>query len=389
MVPNISASRESNSDTFLSDGPHSSDTIPSVVEPSYASDYTALPPQHSTQSELRPAAEVFGFLLERRRSRRSTSINRDLPLPATSPRDFSSSTDHVHDAPATPSNTKHSLSHLNDSRLAEVPALADTPSTVGSILVDPPHTATILNHTRIPILHGRLHEDSNTGQPTAMAITTRASASRIPRGRRSLQIPSEWRTSTTENHTYTISPTEPVQTSSTLTPYSALCSATDSADRPSVLSLHLSPKDNATIAPVAMRSAHRRSASYGSSRPIPGEWDAGLDAVKAARVKGFKPESANKENIVGITENARMRPLSSFTPVNASHSYTDSSGHPKSYLPMTPSRERALLSSYPSPASSTELSPLGQKMMADLRKQRQVRGERRRSRLAEAANAHV
>ena len=56
---------------------------------------------------------------------------------------------------------------------------------------------------------------------------------------------------------------------------------------------------------------------------------------------------------------------------------------------MTPSRERALLSSYPSPASSTELSPLGQKMMADLRKQRQVRGERRRSRLAEAANAYV
>jgi hypothetical protein len=273
-------------------------------------------------------------------------------------------------------------------RPAEQPASADTPSTVGSILVDPPHTAAILNHTRIPVLHGRLHESSNTGQPTAMAITTRTS--RIPRGRRSLQIPSEWRISTSETHSYSISPTEPVKTTSTLTPaYGALCSATNATDRPSVLAPHFCPKDDAAVAPALMRSAHRRSASYGSSRPIPGNWDAGLDAVKAARVKGFKPESVNKENIAGTTENAGLRPLSSFTPVNASHSCTDSSGHPKSYLPMTPSRERALLSSYPSPASSSELSPLGQKMMADLRKQRQVRGERRRSRFAEAANTHV
>jgi hypothetical protein len=382
MIPSNSESRESNSDTTLSDGTHIVDSdphssIPSVaVQPSYTSDDNpALPPKHTTESELRPAAEVFGFLLEKRRSRRSISINRDLPLSATSPWDFNPSTNHAHDAPATPLNAKHSQSHPNDLRPAEVPASADTPSTVGSILVDPPHTAAILNHTRIPILHGRLHEGSNTGQPTAMAITP--SASRIPRGRRSLQIPSDWWT-------------EPVKTASTLTPaYGALRSATNAADRPSVLAPHLCPKDDATVAPALMRSAHRRSVSHGSNRPIPDSWDVGLDAVKAARVKGFKPESVDKENIVGTTENAGMRPLSSFTPVNASHSCTDSSGHPKSYLPMTPSRERALLSSYPSPASSTELSPLGQKMMADLRKQRQVRGERRRSRLVEAANTHV
>jgi hypothetical protein len=395
MVPSNSASRESNSDTTLSDGPLTVDSdphpsIPSVaVQPSYTSDDNpALPPKHTTESELRPAAEVFGFLLEKRRSRRLISINRDLPLSATAPWDFNSSINHVHDAPATPLNAKHSQSHLNDLRPAEVPASADTPSTVGSILVDPPHMAAILNHTRIPILHGRLHEGSNTGQPTVMAITPRVS--RIPRGRRSLQIPSDWRTSTSETHSYSISPTEPVKTTSTLTPaYGALCSATNAADRPSVPAPHPHPKDDATVAPALVRSAHRRSASYGSSRPIPGNWDAGLDAVKAARVKGSKPESVNKENIVGTTENAGMRPLSSFTPVNASHSCIDSSGHPKSHLPMTPSRERALLSSYPSPASSTELSPLGQKMMADLRKQRQVRGERRRSRFAEASNTHV
>jgi hypothetical protein len=359
-----------------------------AVEPSYTSDSNpALPQKHTTESELRPAAEVFGFLLEKRRSRRSISINRDLPLSANSPWDFNSSTNHFHDAPATPLNTKHSPSHLNDLRPAEVFYSADTPSTVGSILVDPPHTAAILNHTRIPVLHGRLHEGSNSGQPTAMAITTRVS--RIPRGRRSLQIPSDWRTSTSETHSYSISPTEPVKTTSTLTPANgALRSATNAADRPSVLT-PLCPKDDATVAPALMRSAHRRSASYGSSRPTPGNWDAGLDAVKAARVKGFKPESVNKENIAGTTENAGMRPLSSFTPVNASHSCTDSSEHPKSNLPMTPARERALLSSYPSPALSSELSPLGQSMMADLRKQRQVRGERRRSRFVEAANTHV
>ncbi len=259
------------------------------------------------------------------------------------------STSHVHDAPA-------------------------TPSTVGSILVDPPHTATILNHTRVPVLHGRLHEGSNSGQPTAMATTTRVS--RIPRGRRSLQIPSEWRTSTSETYSSSVSPTEP-ETTSTLTPAygsGALRSGTNAADR---LSPHLSPKDNATFSPAPMGSAHRRSASYGSSRPISGN-----GAVRAARVKGFKSESVNKENIISTMENPDMRPLSSFVLVNASE-------HPKSSLPMTPSRERVLLSSYPSPASSTELSPLGQKMMADLRKQRQVRGERRRSRFAESTNTHL
>ena len=59
----------------------------------------------------------------------------------------------------------------------------------------------------------------------------------------------------------------------------------------------------------------------------------------------------------------------------------DSSRNPKSRLPMTPSRERALLLA-PSPASSSELSPLGQKMMADLRKQHQQRNERRTNRFA-------
>jgi hypothetical protein len=61
------------------------------------------------------------------------------------------------------------------------------------------------------------------------------------------------------------------------------------------------------------------------------------------------------------------------------HIRVDSLGHPKSRPPATPSREQTLLSPIPSPASSSDLSPFGQKMMADMRKQRQARSERRKT----------
>ena len=57
---------------------------------------------------------------------------------------------------------------------------------------------------------------------------------------------------------------------------------------------------------------------------------------------------------------------------------------PKSRLPVTPSHERVLLSSVLTPDSSTELSPLGRKMMADLRKRRRARGERQNDQVAGA-----
>ncbi|KAH9990573.1 hypothetical protein BJV77DRAFT_604113 [Russula vinacea] len=271
-------------------------------------------------------------------------MNSELPLSAFSP------------CPATPSNAKHLTSDL---RPAEVSAWADTPSTIGSILVDPPHMATILNHTRIPVLHERPHKGSNAEQPIAMAITTRAR-----RGHRNLQLPSGRRASTSDTYLSPVSPTEPVKPA--LAPAyhnGSLLSSTNTANRPSIVAPHLIPKEDGTLAPVSKRNAHRRSASYGSSRPpIPGIWDAGLDSIRKARIRGLK---SDKENIISTLENAGMR----------------SSGHPKPCLPMTPSRERALLSSDPSPASSSELSPLGQKMMADLR--------RRKSRFAEAAVTHV
>ena len=285
--------------------PHSS--ISSVaVEHSYTSDENrALPPKHTTESELRPAAEVFGFLLEKRRS---ISMAKGLSSSTPSPWGLNSSTGHVHDAPTTPSKTKRSSSHFGDLRPAEMSASGDTPSTLGSILVDPPHTATILNHTRIPVLQGRLHEGSNTGQPTDMAIATRAS--RIPRERRNLQIPSGRRASTSETY---LSPTEPVKpTPATAYRSGAISSANKAINHPPTIASHLFPEEAALPPPVPMRSAHRRSASYGSNRPIPREWDAGLDAIRMARVKGLKSGNVNKENIVNTLDNGGMRPLSSF-----------------------------------------------------------------------------
>lgn len=296
----------------LSDSPHTVDPHSSIssvaVEHSYTSDEKlALPPKHTTESELRPAAEVFGFLLEKRRS---ISMTKGLSSSTPSPWGLNSSTGHVHGAPTTPSNTKRSSSHFSDLRPAEMSAPGDTPSTLGSILVDPPHTATILNHTRIPVLQGRLHEGSNTGQPTDMAIATRAS--RIPRERRNLQIPSGRRASTSETYSSPVPPTEPVKpTPATAYRSGAVSSATNAINHPSAVASHLSP-EVATFAPVAMRSAHRRSASYGSNRPIPREWDAGLDAIRMARVRGLKSSNVDKENIASTLENVGMRSLPSF-----------------------------------------------------------------------------
>ena len=294
----------------LSDSPHTVDfnplsSISSVaVEHSYTDEKLALSPKHTNESELRPAAEVFGFLLEKRRS---ISMTKGLSSSTPSPWGLNSSTSHVNGAPTTPSNTKRSSSHFSDLRPAET---LDTPSTLGSILVDPPHTATILNHTRIPVLQGRLHEGSNTGQPTDMAIATRAS--RIPRERRNLPILSGRRASTSETYSSLVPLKEPVKpTLATAYRSGAVSSATKATNHPSAVASHL-PPEVATLAPVPMRSAHRRSASYGSNRPIPREWDAGLDAIRMARVKGLKSSNVDKENIANTLDNAGMRLSPSF-----------------------------------------------------------------------------
>jgi hypothetical protein len=292
------ALRDSNPDTASSsDRPHSADlstcpTISSVaVEPSYTSDENlALASNHATEPELRPAAEVFGFLLEKRRSRNDPS----LAVPPTNC-DLGSSTNRAHVAPATPLSSNQISSRSSGSQMAEVSALIDTPSTIGSILFDPPHTATILNHTRIPVAHGRLAESSRPGQLTVTAIATRR---RIASERRSVRTPNSVLTSASETHLPSASPAEPMKP--ILAPTSCddvLRSVTNAAEQTTVVAPHLSSKQGAAFASLPMRSAHRRSASYGPSRPTPVNWGAGPNGVVGStRVKGLN----GKENYASL-----------------------------------------------------------------------------------------
>lgn len=276
-----------------------------TVEPSY-SDNPALVARHTTEPELRPATEVFGFLLDKRRSRRSISMNTGRPVTAPStPWDLKSSKSQVYDVPATTFSTRQLPQNSSDLRPVGVSALADSPSTVGSILVDPPHTAAILNHTRIPVAQG-----SRIGQQTATGVTTRAS--RIPRGRHSLQLDT-W-TPTSEIYVPTTAPAELSKPS--LAPAcrsDALSPATNAIKRPSVVTTLIPPKQDASFAQVPMRSTHRRSVSHGTSRPPSAYWDMGFDATKMARVKGLKSASGNKENILSDVGNAGIRVFSSLS----------------------------------------------------------------------------
>lgn len=282
-----------------------------TVEPGYSSYNPALVARHTTEPELRPATEVFGFLLGKRRSRRSISMNTGRPSTAPStPWDLKSSKSQMYDVQATPFSTRQSSPNSSDLQPVGESASADSPSTVGSILVDPPHTAAILNHTRIPVAHGRLcGEGSRVGQHTATGVTTRAS--RIPRGRHSLQLDT-W-TPTSEIYVPTTAPAEPIKPS--LAPAcrsDALCRATNAIKRPSVVTTFVPPKQDASFSQVPMRSTHRRSVSHGSSRPPSTYRDMGFDTTRMARVKGSKLASGNKENILSDVGNAGMRVFSFF-----------------------------------------------------------------------------
>ena len=303
-----------------------------MVASSYSSDDNPpLAAKHTTESELRPAAEVFGFLLERRRSRRSMSMPLTVP---SSPWDLNSSTSPRDDVPATPLNTKQSSSNTNDLRPVEASASVGTPSTVGSILFDPPNTAAILNHTRIPVAHGRLCEGPRMGELTTTAVTTRVS--RIPRGRHSLQL--DTRTSMSEAYSSTTTTNEPVKPSLAPTCRSdALLLAPNAVRRPSLATTPpVSLRLDTSLAPVPMRSVHRRSVSHGSNRPIYAHANMGPDATRMASVKGLKAESGDKENIISDVENAVMRVFFfSFASINATSSQFGCRFIQKSKIPFT------------------------------------------------------
>jgi hypothetical protein len=323
-----------------------------AVEHSYTSnESSASNTQQPTKPEMRPAAEVFGFLLEKRQ--RSTSMPMSVVptsnfIPAT--RNINLPANHTRTTSATAKISKPPVSLSNALQPAGISASAVTPSSNGSNLVDPSHTAT----------------------------ATRAS--RIPRGRLSLQLNPETQLLTTSSK----GPAPTLISNN----YDMLRSATNTVERAHVATSHLTSASERDVTPAPKRSAHRRSASSGMSRQIPNSWRAVPATTGAAHSKGLRVDDGkeNTSNPVSTAKNVGLRTSSSSfgAVVWLTRIFIDSSLKPKSRLPVTPSHERVLLSSAPSPDSSTELSPLGRKMMADLRKQRRARSERRNDQVARA-----
>ena len=249
-----------------------------AVEHSYASDESsASNPQQPTKSEMRPAAEVFGFLLEKRRPSNSMPISVE-PTSAVLPvtRGVNLPVNHTQTTPATAMNSKQS------------------PSPVG--------------------------------QPTVTATATRAS--RIPRGRRSLQLPGDFTTLNSETQLLTTPSTEPASTLIPTYNCNILRSATNTTERAHVATSHLTSNSerDVTSALAPKRSARRRSASCGPSRLIPSSWSALPDTTGTAHPKGLKSNDG-KENTsipVSAAKNVGLCTFSpfSFSAVVGSHTST-------------------------------------------------------------------
>ena len=213
-----------------------------TVEPSNTSDESLAPyPQQPTRPEMRPAAEVFGFLLEKRRS--SGPMPTSAVLPVT--RGVNLPVNHTRTAPASDMNSEQSPS---------------------------------------------------VGQPTVTAAASRAS--RIPRSRHSLPLPDDLTMLNSETQLLTTSSTVPASTLiSTYNNYDILRSATHTTERAHVATSHLTSASerDVTSALASKRSAHRRSASCGPSVLIPNNRSALPDTTGATRPKGLKSDDS-KEN---------------------------------------------------------------------------------------------
>ena len=219
-----------------------------AVEPSNTSDESLAPyPQQPTRPEMRPAAEVFGFLLEKRRS--SGPMPTSAVLPVT--RGVNLPVNHTRTAPASAMNSEESPSPVEQ-----------------------------------------------------LAVTAAASrASRIPRSRRSLPLPDDFTTLNFETQLLTTSSTEPASTPNpTYDNYDILRSATNTTERAHVATSHLTSASerDVTSAPAPKRSAHRRSASCGPTVLIPNNRSALPDTTGAARPKGLKSDDS-KENTNSVS----------------------------------------------------------------------------------------
>ena len=213
---------------------------------------------------MRPAAEVFGFLLEKRRPCVSmpttvepTSailpVNRGVNLPVN----------RTQTAPATAMDSKQK-----------------SPSPVGQLAVT--------------------------------ATATRAS--RIPRGRRSLQLPGDLTTLNSETQLLTTPSTEPASTLIPTYNSDILRSATNTTERARVTSHFTSTSERDVASALApKRRAHRRTTSCGPTRQIPSSWSALPGFTGTAHPKGLKSNDGkeNTSNHVSAAKNVGLCTFSS------------------------------------------------------------------------------
>ncbi|KAI0046212.1 hypothetical protein FA95DRAFT_1520503 [Auriscalpium vulgare] len=284
------------------------------------------------------AAEVFGFLLDKDKDKRRSHAADDRPLPAL-PTSADSSTDSIspyrdtnHLHPATPpfddSPSKNTAADHSGS--------VEAPSSAGSLLHDPPLAATIIMN-RTPVL-------------TATAVLKegpRVPPSRIPRG-----------------------PRGPVPAAHDM--------LADAPDARTVFRTSTNASAHANLATaigLGPRKATQRSGSYGSSDDTRASRFADGALVTPVSMKPARIRAPLTDDTKENGHFASLADLSQTTPLL------------KTRLPVTPARSRALFDpphgATPSPASSSELSPIAAQMMANLRKQRSRAGSRKKNRLAE------
>ena len=262
-----------------------------AVEHSYTSNESSTSyPQQPTKPETRPAAEVFGFLLEKRRRSASMPLSVEPTsnlLPAT--RNINLPTNHTRTTSATAIKSKPSQSLSNTLQPGKVSASTDTPSSIGDLS----QPTTTPNYTRIP----RARESLADGPPIVTVTATRPS--RIPRGRLSLQLNPETQLLTTSSKGPAPTPNP--------NNYDILRSATNTAHVATSQITSTFERD-ITAAPAPKRNAHRRSVSSGMSRQIPNSWRAVPAATGAAHPKGFRADDGkeNTSNPVSTAKNAGL-----------------------------------------------------------------------------------
>ncbi|TFY79174.1 hypothetical protein EWM64_g4839 [Hericium alpestre] len=338
------------------------------VELSMATNETAdlpKPTRPQDPSTPRRASEVFKFLLAKEPSRPVQDLERPLPaLPLIN--DADSSTDSApanHNSSATPSEDTSFLSPNHNDHSGST----DAPSSAGSIIDDPPQDARILNRTPITLKEGPRAQQVNmtpSSAPTSPLWT-----------HQSARLPEHLKPAHPPERPTSARPLERLTSRRPRIPVRDILRTTTNAK---------TPKQGESYTPVPARKVQRRTASHASSTLTSGNGSTSTLAgdktvvvstsAKPSRIRPPRERDDGKEN--GPSPNNSMD-----APRDAPRSSSRLGG---TRLPMTPARARAVavVDEPPSPALSTELSPIAQQMMAEAREQR------KRARDAEERKRH-